>query len=60
MRASNPASPEINPSGKVLAPGDIEDITRKERLANGVPVPEAVWDSIKATAAEVGVKVPEI
>lgn len=60
VRASNPASPEINPSGKVYAPGDVEDITRKERMEKGIQLTQEVWDSIVATAKEVGVEVPSL
>lgn len=60
VRASHPASAEVNPSGKVYAPGDVEAITRKERLEKGLPITVEVWDSIRAVAEELKVPVPTV
>ena len=60
VRASNPASKEINPSGIVYAPGDVESITRKERMEKGVPITQEVWDSLVAAAKEVGAAAPTL
>lgn len=37
---------------RVLAPGDRERATRAERLASGVPLPEATWNAINACLEE--------
>lgn len=42
------------PGGKVLAPGDVERATRARRLAEGVPLTDEVWDSLKAAGAPHG------
>jgi uncharacterized oxidoreductase len=39
----------------VLAPGDPENRTRKQRLAEGIPLPDDTWAAIVAAAREVGV-----
>lgn len=41
----------------VLLPGDVEERTRRARLADGVPLSAAVWSAIRRTAAELGVPV---
>jgi uncharacterized oxidoreductase len=40
--------------GEVLVPGEPEQRTRAERLANGVPLPDDTWAAIVATARDVG------
>jgi uncharacterized oxidoreductase len=40
---------------EVLLPGDIELRTRRERSANGIPIPDATWNEIAALATELGV-----
>jgi uncharacterized oxidoreductase len=40
---------------EVLLPGDIELRTKRERSANGIPVPDATWNDIAALAKELGV-----
>jgi uncharacterized oxidoreductase len=52
------ASPPIAPGGKVLLPGEIEEGLRRERLAEGLPVDDATWLALSATAASVGVSPP--
>jgi hydroxycarboxylate dehydrogenase B len=52
------ASPPIAPGGKVMLPGEIEDSLRRERLAEGLPVDDATWLALCATAASVGVSPP--
>ena len=52
VRAASPAAGH----DAVLVPGDKERATRAERIANGVPLPPATWDAIRATARELGVK----
>ncbi len=43
------------PGQEILTPGEPERRTRAQRLTHGVPLPEEVWESINATAREVGV-----
>ena len=40
---------------EVLLPGDIELRTKRERSANGIPIPDATWNDIATLAAELGV-----
>jgi uncharacterized oxidoreductase len=40
---------------RVLIPGDKEAMTRADRTANGVPLPDETWSAIVQTAREVGV-----
>jgi len=40
---------------EVLLPGDIELRTKRERSANGIPIPDATWNEIAALAKELGV-----
>src|SRR6478736_4175408 len=42
---------------EVLLPGEIELRTRKERIANGIPVPDSIWNGITALADELGVTI---
>ena len=41
----------------VLLPGDPELASRRERGANGVPLPEPIWDQLLTLAGEFGVSV---
>ena len=43
--------------GEVLVPGEVEARTRRERLANGIPLPQATWDELQACANRFGVAV---
>lgn len=43
---------------RVMVPGDIERKTRAERLQNGIPIADDVWESVTATAKELGVTAP--
>jgi uncharacterized oxidoreductase len=40
---------------EVLLPGDIEQRTQRDRLATGIPIPDATWAEITALANELGV-----
>lgn len=53
------ASRPVAPGGEVLVPGEPEARTRAERLARGVPLQKQTWDAIRATAAGLGVAVPD-
>jgi uncharacterized oxidoreductase len=52
------ASPPVAAGGKVLVPGEIEDSLRRERIAEGLPIDDATWLALCATAASVGVSPP--
>jgi uncharacterized oxidoreductase len=43
------------PGQEILTPGEPERRTRSQREADGVPLPEEVWEAIKATGREAGV-----
>ena len=45
----------ITPGGEVLTPGEPENRTRQQRLAEGIPLPEETWAAIVAVARELGV-----
>ena len=43
--------------GEVLYPGEVEARNRRERLANGIPLPEATWREILDCAEGLGIAV---
>jgi uncharacterized oxidoreductase len=45
----------LTPGQAVLVPGEPEQRMRKQRLAEGVPLPENTWNAIKSAAREVGI-----
>jgi hydroxycarboxylate dehydrogenase B len=45
----------IAPGGEVLTPGEPENRTRQQRLAEGIPLPEETWAAIVAVARDLGV-----
>ena len=52
------ASPPIKRGGEVLLPGEVEDRTQTERLANGIPLDPETMRQIGDAAKRLGVKVP--
>ena len=44
---------------EVLYPGELEARTRKERLANGVPLDDTTWEEICGQAEQHGVEAPQ-
>jgi uncharacterized oxidoreductase len=44
--------------GEILVPGEPEQRSRERRLAEGIPLPDDTWTSIKATARSVGLAEP--
>jgi hydroxycarboxylate dehydrogenase B len=46
------------PGGEILVPGEPEQNSRERRLAEGIPLPDDTWVSIKATARSVGLAEP--
>jgi uncharacterized oxidoreductase len=51
FKSSRPAAP----GGEVLVPGEPEQRTRRQRLAEGVPIPDEGWAGITATARAAGI-----
>jgi uncharacterized oxidoreductase len=45
----------ITPGAEILTPGEPENRTRRQRLAEGIPLPDDTWAAIIAAAREVGV-----
>jgi uncharacterized oxidoreductase len=52
------ASPPVMPGGKVLLPGEMEEGVRRERMANGLPIDDATWRGLSATAASLDLALP--
>ncbi len=50
----------MTPGGEVLCPGEVEHRNRVDRLAHGVPLPDATWRDILETARDVGFDQPRI
>lgn len=55
FKESRPATP----GGEVLVPGEPEARTRRERRANGIPIPEDGWNGICQTARRAGIEPDE-
>lgn len=55
VKGTRPAEP----GGEVLVPGEPEQRKRAERLAQGILLPDDVWQSIVDAGAGVGVSAPE-
>ncbi len=53
------ATPPITDGGKVYLPGEIEEETRREREARGLPIDAETWRRIVSTATSLGVPIPE-
>ena len=51
VKSSQPATPD----GEVLLPGDVENRTKAERLANGIPLYDATFAEIVATANQLSI-----
>ena len=49
-------TPAMEGSGGVLYPGEIEAMTRKERLAEGVSIEQSTWDEVVGLVQELGVE----
>ena len=49
-------TPAMEGSRGVLYPGEIEAITRRERLADGVVIEESTWDQVMALVKEFGLE----
>jgi len=51
------SAPLADGAGAIMLPGEREWRTRRERLAQGVPVAKGTWEALAAAAAKVGVQV---
>ena len=49
------ASPPLKPGEPVKAPGDVERATRKQRLANGIPIDDTTWADLVGAGKSVGI-----
>lgn len=49
------ATPSSDPARPVLLPGEPEQLARQERLANGIPMPEAAWQAMQELTASLGI-----
>src|SRR2546422_64437 len=54
------ASPPAAPGGEILMPGEPEERTRAERLAQGLPLDDTTWGQLLDTAASVGLSRAEL
>lgn len=52
------ASPPADPGQPVLMPGEIERITRRQRLRDGISIDEKTWAGLIAAAESVGLSPP--
>ena len=52
------SSPPAEGFKEILYPGELEARTRKERLANGVPLDDTTWEEIQRLAEEHDIKTP--
>ena len=44
---------------EVLVPGDFEVNTRKRRLANGIDIPDIIYQQLHECAEEWGIQIPQ-
>jgi LDH2 family malate/lactate/ureidoglycolate dehydrogenase len=51
------AVPRLRDAQPVLLPGEPEQLARAERSANGIPLPEATWQSLAELSGSLGVAV---
>lgn len=54
------ASPPLNEDGRILMPGEIEEETRAERLARGIPLDDTTWGQLTGAAQKAGLADAEI
>lgn len=54
------SSPTMPGHKKIYVPGDIEEETRQRRSQEGLPIEDATWDQILATAAGLNVTIPAL
>lgn len=49
------AAPTVDGVAEVLLPGEPEQIARRQRVVEGIPLPEITWDALRAQAKRLGV-----
>jgi uncharacterized oxidoreductase len=49
------ASPKASPDTEILAPGDIEERNRSQRIADGIELDDKTWAELLATCESVGI-----
>jgi uncharacterized oxidoreductase len=54
---SSPTMPGVD---QIYVPGEVEEVTRRARLAAGIPIEEPTWREICAVAHDLGIAVPVI
>ena len=59
MRAYIKSSSPAPGHQEVMLPGEPDYGRRAQRMRDGIPVEDALWEQIRAAAASVGVKWPE-
>jgi LDH2 family malate/lactate/ureidoglycolate dehydrogenase len=52
---SSPTMPGVE---RIYLPGEIEAERQRKHEAEGITIPESIWEELVATAAELGVAVP--
>ena len=52
------SSPPLTADGKVFFPAKFEETVHRERMAKGLPIDDATWRAVSATAASLGVSAP--
>ncbi|GIW92847.1 MAG: dehydrogenase [Pirellulaceae bacterium] len=52
--------PRVEGAGEILLPGDPERRQRQERLENGIPIEDAVWNRLTELARQLAVPVPAV
>ena len=52
-------APRIDPAHEVLLPGEPERIARRDRGANGIPIPDPTWQALCDFAESLGIQVPK-
>lgn len=57
LDAADDAAPAPD-AGRVLVPGEPEAMSRRRRLREGIPIPEATWDELAEASAVLGVAMP--
>jgi uncharacterized oxidoreductase len=54
------SSPTMPGHSRILVPGELEEETRRRRLAEGLPIEETTWQEITRSATALGLAVPAL
>jgi uncharacterized oxidoreductase len=52
------SSATVTPDGKILMPGEPEELTRRQRLAEGIHLDDTTWKQISEVCVSLGVPLP--